>query len=82
MKLIQVLRMTTVRLAEEVKSSTDYGIQFVSKPKDSKPEKVFLTHLAKNFQRQVRIEDVTHETKTAVTTASMIAKKTNERYKM
>ena len=76
MELNQVHRATTVGLAEYMKSSTDYQIQFVHKHEHSKPEKTSLTHLAKNFKKQVRIEDVTHQTETATNTAPPIAKKT------
>ena len=41
-ELNQVDRMTTVGLAEYVKGSTDYGIQFVRKHEANKPEQVFL----------------------------------------
>ena len=63
--------MTTVGLAEYVKSSTDYRIKFVSKHEGSKPEKGSLTQGAKKFQRQLQMEDATHEIKTA----TIIAKK-------
>ena len=53
MELNQVHRATTGGLAEYVKSSTDYRIQFVHKHEHNKAEKVSLTHLAKNFQKQV-----------------------------
>ena len=59
MELNQVHLMTSVGLAEHVTSATDYRIQFLSNHEDSKPEKVSLTHQAKHFQRQVRMEDVT-----------------------
>ena len=59
MELNQVHRMTTAGLAEYMKSATDYRIQFVGKHEDNKPEKESRTHRAKNFQRQVRMEDVT-----------------------
>ena len=58
-----------------MKSSTVYRVQFVHNHEDNKPEKVSLTHLAKNFQKQVRIEDATHQTETATNTAPTIAKK-------
>ena len=67
MEFNQVHRMMTVGLVEYVKSSTDDGIKFVHKHEDQ-PEKVSLTHLAKYFQEQVRIEDTTHETKTTTNT--------------
>ena len=60
MELNQVHRVMTVGLAEYVKSSTDNQIKFVHKH-EHKPEKVSLTHLVENFQKQVWMEDVTHE---------------------
>ena len=50
--------MTTVGLAENVKSSADYQMQFVGKYEDSKPEEVCLTHIAIKFQKHVQIEDM------------------------
>ena len=47
MELNKVHRTTTVGLAEYVKISTDYPIQFVCNHEDSKLEKVSLTHLVK-----------------------------------
>ena len=47
MELIQVLRAMTVGLADYMESSTDDRIQVVYKH-EHKPEKVSLTHLAKN----------------------------------
>ena len=79
MELNQVHRMISVGLAEYVKSSTDYRIQFVSKHEDSKPEKVSLTHRAKNFQGQIEMEDVTQDIETTTNTAPMIAKKRQQR---
>ena len=75
MELNQVHRMTTVGLAEHVKSETDYRIQFACKHEDNKPEKGSITHPAKNFQTQMQMEDVTHETETATNTAPTRVKK-------
>ena len=73
--------MTTVGLAEYVESSKDYWFQFVYKHEDSNPEKVSLTYLAIFFfnQKQVQIEGVSHEAKTAMTTAPTIAKKKRQK---
>ena len=38
-------------------------------------------NIAKTLQKQVRIEDVTHETDTAMNIAPMVAKKIKEKYK-
>ena len=82
MELNQVHRALTVGLTETVKSSTGYRIQFEHKHEHNTPEKVSLTHLAKNFQKQVRIEDVTHQTKTAIDTAPTSENKMKEKCKM
>ena len=50
MELNKVQRVTTVRLAEYVKSATDYRIQFVGKHDDNKLEMLSLIHLANIFQ--------------------------------
>ena len=75
MELNQVHRATSVGLAEYVKCSTDYQIQFVNKHEHNKPEKVSLIHLARNFQKQVWIEDTAKENETATNTAPTNAKK-------
>ena len=59
MELKQVHREMSGEIAEYVKCSTDYQIQFVNKYEHNKPENVFRTHLARNFQKQVQIEDTT-----------------------
>ena len=67
---------THVRLAEYVKCSTDDQIKFENKHEHNKPENVSLIHLARNFQKQVRIEDITQGNETATNTAQTITKKT------
>ena len=79
--LNQVHRATSVGRAEYVKCSTDYRIQFVNKHEHNKPEKLFLIHLARNFQKQVRIEDAAQENETATNTGPMIAKRQKKKYK-
>ena len=44
---------TELGRAEYVKCSTDYRIQLINKHEHNKPENVSLTHLARNFQKQV-----------------------------
>ncbi len=75
MELNQVHRTSCVGLTENVKSSTDYRMRFVHEQENNKPEKGSLIHLATNFQKQVQIEDVTHQSETATDTAPLIAKK-------
>ena len=76
MELNQVHRATSVGLAKYVKCSTDYWIQYVNKHEHNQPDKLSQTHLARNFQKQVRIEDTAQENETATNTAPTIAKNT------
>ena len=70
MELNKVHRTSCVRLAEDVKSSTDYRMRFVHE-QENKPEKESLIHLPTNFKTQVQMMDTTQDTE--INTAPMIA---------
>ena len=65
-----------------MKTSTDYWMRFVHEQENNKPEKGYLIYLARNFQNQVRMMDITQENETETDTTPMIAKKKKENYKI
>ena len=73
--LNQVYRTSCVRLAECVKSLTDYWMTFVYEQANNRSEKGSLIHLTTNFQKQVQVTDMKKENETETNTAPMTAKK-------
>ena len=74
MEINHVHRTSCVRLAEKVKSSTDYQMRFIHEKENNKPEKGSLIHYEKLWTRHKK-------NKTETNTAPMIAKKKKESYK-
>ena len=74
MELNQLHRVMSVRRAEYVKCSTNPQIQYENNHEHNKHEKVSRIHFARNFKKQVWIEDTAQENETATNTAPTIAK--------